>query len=77
MKLFVQMILDKDDNRKILKDIEYHKIGSVFKCNIGSKEIELEVVDTAKVIAVMDVYLIMSLIVAEILIVLMQIEKTM
>jgi hypothetical protein len=48
MKLFVQMILDKDDNRKVLKDIEYHKIGSVFKCNIGSKEIELEVVDTAK-----------------------------
>lgn len=47
MKLFVQMILDKDDNRKVLKDIEYHKIGSIFKYNIGSKEVELEVVESS------------------------------
>lgn len=47
MELFVQMILDKDDNRKVLKDIEYHKIGSIFKYNIGSKEVELEVVESS------------------------------
>lgn len=46
MELFItRMILDKD-NKITLSNIGYHKICSVFKCYIGSKEIELEVVES-------------------------------
>ena len=30
-----------------LENIGYHKIGSIFKYNIGSKEVELEVVESS------------------------------
>lgn len=44
MELFItRTILDKD-NKITLSNIGYHKICSVFKCYIGSKEIELEVI---------------------------------
>lgn len=39
------MILDKDD-KITLSNIGYHEICSVFKCDIGSKEIELEVIES-------------------------------
>jgi hypothetical protein len=42
----IQMVFNKDD-KIILDDIEYHKIGSIFKYNIDSKEVELEVVESS------------------------------
>lgn len=41
----IQMVFNKGD-KIILDDIEYHKIGSIFKYNIDSKEVELEVVES-------------------------------
>lgn len=47
MESFIaRMILDKD-NKITLSNIGYHKIGSIFKYNIGSKEVELEVVESS------------------------------
>jgi hypothetical protein len=47
MESFIsRMILDKDDIIT-LSNIGYHKIGSIFKYNIGSKEVELEVVESS------------------------------
>lgn len=47
MESFIaRMILDKD-NSITLENIGYHKIGSIFKYNIGSKEVELEVVESS------------------------------
>lgn len=46
MESFIaRMILDKDD-KITLSNIGYHEICSVFKCDIGSKEIELEVIES-------------------------------
>lgn len=46
MESFIaRMILDKD-NKITLSNIGYHEIHSVFKCDIDSKEIELEVVES-------------------------------
>ena len=46
MESFIaRMILDKD-NKITLSNIGYHEIYSVFKCDIDSKEIELEVVES-------------------------------
>lgn len=42
----IQMVFNKDD-KIILDDIGYHKIGSIFKYNIDSKEVELEVVESS------------------------------
>lgn len=42
----IQMVFNKDDEI-ILDDIGYHKIGSIFKYNIDSKEVELEVVESS------------------------------
>lgn len=41
----IQMVFNKGD-KIILDDIGYHKIGSIFKYNIDSKEVELEVVES-------------------------------
>lgn len=38
-----EMLLDKNGS----DDIGYHKIGSIFKYNIDSKEVELEVVESS------------------------------
>lgn len=48
---FIDMVfkhdtMNEDYGVKILDDIWYHEIGSVFKYNIGSKEVELEVVES-------------------------------
>lgn len=46
MESFIaRMILDKDD-KITLSNIGYHEISSVFKYNIGSKEIKLEVIES-------------------------------
>jgi hypothetical protein len=42
----IQMVFNKGD-KIILDDIGYHKIGSIFKYNIDSKEVELEVVESS------------------------------
>lgn len=49
---FIDMVfkhdtMNEDYGVKILDDIWYHEIGSVFKYNIGSKEVELEVVKSS------------------------------
>lgn len=49
---FIDMVfkhdtMNEDYGVKILDDIWYHEIGSVFKYNIGSKEVELEVVESS------------------------------
>lgn len=41
----IQMVFNKGD-KIILDDIGYHKVGSIFKYNIDSKEVELEVVES-------------------------------
>ena len=38
---------DMINNSITLENIGYHKIGSIFKYNIGSKEVELEVVESS------------------------------
>ena len=40
----IQMVFNKDD-KIILDDIGYHKIGSIFKYNTGMEKIELEVIE--------------------------------
>lgn len=40
-----ELMSDKNDNIT-LENIGYHKIGSIFKYNIDSKEVELEVVES-------------------------------
>lgn len=49
---FIDMVfkhdtMNEDYGVKTLDDIWYHEIGSVFKYNIGSKEVELEVVESS------------------------------
>lgn len=49
---FIDMVfkhdtMNEDYGVKILDDIWYHEIGSVFKYNIDSKEVELEVVESS------------------------------
>lgn len=49
---FIDMVfkhdtMNEDYGVKILDDIWYHEIGSVFKYNIGSKEVELEVIESS------------------------------
>jgi hypothetical protein len=41
-----ELMSDKNDNIT-LENIGYHKIGSIFKYNIGSKEVELEVIESS------------------------------
>ena len=45
--VFEHNTMNEDYGVKILDDIWYHEIGSVFKYNIGSKEVELEVVKSS------------------------------
>lgn len=47
---FINSVFGHEDminNSIILENIGYHKIGSIFKYNIGSKEVELEVVESS------------------------------
>lgn len=52
----IQMVFNKGD-KIILDDIGYHKIGSIFKYNIDSKEVELEVLNPVTLV-VKDAHLI-------------------
>lgn len=47
---FINSVFGHEDminNSITLENIGYHKIGSIFKYNIGSKEVELEVVESS------------------------------
>lgn len=47
MESFIaRMISDKKDDKITLSDIGYHEIHSIFKCDINSKEIKLEVIES-------------------------------
>lgn len=47
MDVFINRLFNENNHIRYLKDIGYHKIGSIFKYNIGSKEVELEVVESS------------------------------
>lgn len=47
MESFIaRMISDKKDDKITLSNIGYHEINSIFKCDINSKEIILEVIES-------------------------------
>lgn len=45
MDVFINRLFNENNHIRYLKDIGYHKIGSIFKYNTGMEKIELEVIE--------------------------------
>lgn len=45
MDVFINRLFNENNHIGYLKDIGYHKIGSIFKYNTGMEKIELEVIE--------------------------------